>query len=63
MLKVLFPVCARSPHVTYQMQFGHAERPTHYSTSHDLARYEVPGPLSGSSSSGSAARRRPNCIW
>ena len=25
------------------MQFGHAERPTHYSTSHDLARYEVPG--------------------
>ena len=25
------------------MQFGHAERPTHFSTSHDLARYEVPG--------------------
>jgi alpha-mannosidase len=25
------------------MQFGVAERPTHYSTSHDLARYEVPG--------------------
>ena len=43
MLKVLFPVCVRSPNATYQMQFGHAERPTHYSTSRDLARYEVPG--------------------
>ena len=43
MLKVLFPVCVRSPNATYQMQFGCTERPTHYSTSHDLARYEVPG--------------------
>jgi alpha-mannosidase len=43
MLKVLFPVAVRSPNATYQMQFGYAERPTHYSTSHDLARYEVPG--------------------
>jgi alpha-mannosidase len=43
MLKVLFPVAVRSPSATYQMQFGHTERPTHYSTSHDLARYEVPG--------------------
>ena len=25
------------------MQFGHTERPTHFSTSHDLARFEVPG--------------------
>jgi alpha-mannosidase len=25
------------------MQFGHAERPTHYTTSHDEARFEVPG--------------------
>ena len=25
------------------MQFGYAERPTHYSTSYDRARYEVPG--------------------
>jgi alpha-mannosidase len=25
------------------MPFGHAERPTHYSTPADLARYEVPG--------------------
>ncbi len=43
MLKVLFPVAVRSPNATYQMQFGCTERPTHYSTSHDLARYEVPG--------------------
>ena len=43
MLKVLFPVAVHSASATYQMQFGHAERPTHYSTSHDLARYEVPG--------------------
>jgi alpha-mannosidase len=25
------------------MQFGTVERPTHYTTKHDLARYEVPG--------------------
>jgi len=43
MLKVLFPVTVRSPTATYQMQFGFTERPTHYSTSHDLARFEVPG--------------------
>jgi alpha-mannosidase len=43
LLKVLFPVAVRSANATYQMQFGHTERPTHYSTSHDLARYEVPG--------------------
>jgi alpha-mannosidase len=43
MLKVLFPVAVHSASATYQMQFGHAERPTHFSTSHDLARYEVPG--------------------
>ncbi|MFL6041929.1 MAG: glycoside hydrolase family 38 C-terminal domain-containing protein, partial [Gaiellales bacterium] len=43
MLKVLFPVAVRSDRATYQMQFGYAERPTHYSTRHDLARFEVPG--------------------
>jgi alpha-mannosidase len=43
MLKVLFPVAVHAANATYQMQFGHAERPTHYSTSYDLARYEVPG--------------------
>jgi alpha-mannosidase len=43
MLKVLFPVDVLARNATYQMQFGYTERPTHYSTSHDLARYEVPG--------------------
>jgi alpha-mannosidase len=43
MLKVVFPVDVLARDATYQMQFGYTERPTHYSTSHDLARYEVPG--------------------
>jgi alpha-mannosidase len=42
-LKVRFPVDVRSPGATYEMQFGAVERPTHYTTKHDLARYEVPG--------------------
>jgi alpha-mannosidase len=42
-LKVRFPVDVRSPNATYEMQFGVVERPTHYTTKHDLARYEVPG--------------------
>ena len=42
-LKVRFPVDVRSPAATYEMQFGAVERPTHYTTKHDLARYEVPG--------------------
>jgi alpha-mannosidase len=33
----------RSPNATYEMPFGYAERPTHYSSSFDRARYEVPG--------------------
>jgi alpha-mannosidase len=43
LLKVGFPLAARSPNATYEMPFGYAERPTHYSTSFDRARYEVPG--------------------
>jgi alpha-mannosidase len=42
-LKVRFPVDVRSPDATYEMQFGVVERPTHYTTKQDLARYEVPG--------------------
>jgi alpha-mannosidase len=42
-LKVRFPVDVRSPNATYEMQFGAVERPTHYTTKHDLARFEVPG--------------------
>jgi alpha-mannosidase len=43
LLKVCFPLAVRAPNATYEMPFGYAERPTHYSTSWDRARYEVPG--------------------
>jgi alpha-mannosidase len=43
LLKVCFPLSVRSPNATYEMPFGYAERPTHYSSSFDRARYEVPG--------------------
>lgn len=43
MLKVAFPVNVRAMNATYEMQFGNAERPTHFNTPYDLARYEVPG--------------------
>jgi len=43
LLKVCFPLAVRSANATYEMQFGTTERPTHYSTSYDRARYEVPG--------------------
>ena len=40
-LKVAFPVNVHSPRATYEIQFGHTERPTHYNTSWDVARFEV----------------------
>jgi alpha-mannosidase len=43
LLKVCFPVDVRAPNATYETAFGYAERPTHFSTSFDRARYEVPG--------------------
>ena len=43
MLKVAFPVSVRAMNATYEMQFGCVERPTHFNTRYDLARYEVPG--------------------
>jgi len=43
LLKVCFPLDVQSPNATYEMPFAYAERPTHYSTSFDRARYEVPG--------------------
>jgi alpha-mannosidase len=43
LFKVAFPLAVRSANATYEMPFGYAERPTHYSTSFDRARYEVPG--------------------
>jgi alpha-mannosidase len=43
LLKVAFPLGVRATEATYETAFGAARRPTHYSTRHDLARYEVPG--------------------
>ena len=43
LLKVCFPLAVRASTATYEMPFGYAERPTHFSTSFDRARYEVPG--------------------
>lgn len=43
LLKVAFPVAVRSTRATYEIQFGSVERPTHWNTSWDWARFEVPG--------------------
>jgi alpha-mannosidase len=43
LLKVCFPLAVRARNATYETPFGFTERPTHYSTSFDRARYEVPG--------------------
>lgn len=42
-LKVEFPLNLRSQNATYEIQFGHIQRPTHYNTSWDVARFEVYG--------------------
>jgi len=42
LLKAAFPVAVRSRRATYEIQFGHIDRPTHRSTSWDRARFEVP---------------------
>ncbi|KAM6937533.1 alpha-mannosidase 2C1 [Xenentodon cancila] len=42
-LKVEFPVRVRSPNATYEIQFGHLQRPTHWNTSWDWAKFEVWG--------------------
>ncbi len=41
LLKVAFPVAINSSKATYEIQYGHVERPTHYNTSWDMARFEV----------------------
>src|SRR5262249_45387459 len=43
LLKVCFPLAVHARAATFEMPFGYAERPTHYSTSRDAAQYEVPG--------------------
>ena len=41
MLKVAFPAAIRAASATYEIQYGHLERPTHVNTSWDMARFEV----------------------
>lgn len=43
LLKALFPVDIHSNRATYDIQFGNIERPTHYNTSWDEAKFEVCG--------------------
>ncbi len=42
-LKVEFPVNVMSSEATYEIQFGHIKRPTHFNTSWDWAKFEVGG--------------------
>lgn len=41
LLKVAFPVTILSPTATYETQWGSVERPTHWNTSWDWARFET----------------------
>lgn len=41
LLRALFPVDVRSRRATYEIQFGHLDRPTHRNTTWDEARFEV----------------------
>ncbi len=43
LLKVAFPVSVRATRATYDIQFGSIERPTHWNTSWDYARFETLG--------------------
>jgi alpha-mannosidase len=43
LLKAAFPVNVHSSRATYDIQFGNVERPTHWNTSWDSARFEVCG--------------------
>ncbi|HEU5138589.1 MAG TPA: alpha-mannosidase [Bacillales bacterium] len=43
LLKVAFPVDIRSTKANYDIQFGNIERPTHWNTSWDYARFEAVG--------------------
>lgn len=41
LLKAAFPVDLHAEKATYDIQFGNVERPTHWNTSWDVARFEV----------------------
>lgn len=42
MMKALFPVNVYTHEATFEIQYGHVKRQTHYNTSWDQARFEVP---------------------
>jgi alpha-mannosidase len=42
LMKVAFPVEILMPRATYEIQFGTIERPTHFNTSWDKGKFEVP---------------------
>jgi alpha-mannosidase len=42
LLKAAFPVAVHASRATYEIQFGHIDRPTHWSTPWDKAKFEVP---------------------
>lgn len=41
LMKVTFPVDIRSTYATYDVQYGNVQRPTHWNTSWDWARFET----------------------
>jgi alpha-mannosidase len=41
LLKAAFPVDVLAPQATYEIQWGHVQRPTHHNTSWDWARFET----------------------
>jgi alpha-mannosidase len=41
LLKVAFPLNVNAHRATFEIQFGHVERPTHQNTSWDMAKFEV----------------------
>lgn len=43
LMKVAFPVDIRTTKATYDIQFGNIERPNHWNTSWDFAKFEVVG--------------------
>lgn len=43
LLKIAFPVDVYTSKATYDIQYGNVERPTHWNTSWDVARFEVCG--------------------
>ncbi len=42
-MKAAFPVDVNAEKAAYEIQFGNVERPTHWNTSWDVARFEVCG--------------------